>query len=314
MDIEILVFLQNLREMSGGCLNSFFIFVSAINGDPYLMLLPLILFWSVDKKKGMTVLGSFGLALFAGLILKSMFCVYRPWIQSSRVKPLEEAMRTASGFSFPSGHAVSAGGLYGGLISANREYKGICIFFGFMIFVTIFSRIFMGVHTPQDIIAGAAVGLLSAYIMTLLLEWADRYKNADIIVFFAALIVCAASLLYVSFKSFPMDYINGVLLVDPDKMVKDCFKYPGRFFGIMAGWLIERRFIRFKISAQPNKRVLCSLIGCFLFVLYSLAVVSFAGKVINTGLANFILQMSAPLIFMTIYPCAFWALQNRERF
>mgnify|MGYP004445589203 CR=1 FL=1 len=109
-----------------------------------------------------------------------------------------------------------------------------------------------------------------------------------------------------------MDYVNGVLLVDPAEMTLPAFEDLGRFLGIIIGWFVERRFIRFEISAQTDRKVLCSLIGSFLFLLYYTSVVSFAGKVFNTGLAIFSLQMSMPLICMTIYPCIFWSMQKKR--
>ena len=107
MDINYLLFLQNIRNNLGGILNNFFAFVTTISVDYYIIMIPLIIYWAVDKKKGLFIYISHGLGCILNAITKSTFCVYRPWIKDPRVMPLESVKSGASGYSFPSGHATS---------------------------------------------------------------------------------------------------------------------------------------------------------------------------------------------------------------
>ena len=70
MDIQILLALQDLREAIGGCLNSFFAFLTTIAVDYYIMLPGLILFWAVNKRSGAIGLGAYGAACYGVSALK----------------------------------------------------------------------------------------------------------------------------------------------------------------------------------------------------------------------------------------------------
>ena len=73
-----------------------------------------IIYWCVSKEYGRYFLmGWTGCRVVNGL-LKVTACAYRPWIRDERIIPHTEAMETATGYSFPSGHSTNAGALYGG--------------------------------------------------------------------------------------------------------------------------------------------------------------------------------------------------------
>ena len=305
MDIQILLLLQSFREAIGGCLNGFFAFVTTISVDYYIFIPSLILFWVVDKKKGVYALASYGLACYGNAALKATFCVYRPWIRSPEIKPLESVISGATGYSFPSGHSSSVGGFYGGLIMAYRKFKPLCILFAIMILLTMFSRMYVGVHTPQDVFVGAAVGILAAIIVMLTDCFLEKHPNMDWCVPVIVVAMCALLLPYLYFKKYPMDYVDGKLLVDPVKMTVGGFKDPGRFFGVVLGWFVEKHFIRFEIKGTTAKKVVGCFLGSLLFVFYWTAVMEPIGNAFNNGLAHFFLQASAPFLFMTVYPWAF---------
>lgn len=67
-------------------------------------------------------------------------------------------------FSFPSGHAMSAMAVYGSIaavsITHRRKHRAAIIAATALLIVTIgFSRIYLGVHWPFDVLAGFAAGL-----------------------------------------------------------------------------------------------------------------------------------------------------------
>lgn len=80
-----------------------------------------------------------------------------------------------SGFSYPSGHAVTSSAIYITMaILGCRHFKPIktriALLFlaGIMIALISFSRIYLGVHYPSDTISGALVGLAWALFMAAL--------------------------------------------------------------------------------------------------------------------------------------------------
>lgn len=51
MDIQYLLFIQNLREAIGGVFNDFFVQISDLSYGIFIWMLACIMFWAVDKKK-----------------------------------------------------------------------------------------------------------------------------------------------------------------------------------------------------------------------------------------------------------------------
>ncbi|MFT4884773.1 MAG: membrane-associated phospholipid phosphatase [Natronomonas sp.] len=74
------------------------------------------------------------------------------------IDPLYAAAATGTGFGFPSGHAVGATVVYGGialLIGTQRAYASAAA----LAVVVALSRVILGVHYLVDVTVGAAVGL-----------------------------------------------------------------------------------------------------------------------------------------------------------
>ena len=154
IDLQYLLFLQNLRLATGGIFDEFFNGMSKVAVD-VLPFLPFLIFLCVDKKWGYRILTSYlGADLLNGVV-KLTVCAYRPWIRSDLIEPAGDSKVAATGYSFPSGHTVSASSLYGSVVenqwSKRRWLAVICII---CILLTGFSRNFLGVHTPQDVLVG----------------------------------------------------------------------------------------------------------------------------------------------------------------
>lgn len=305
MDIEILLFLQNIREAIGGSLNTFMVFMSTAAVDYYILVPSLIIFWVVDKEKGSRILLTWGSALLTGSFLKATFCIYRPWVKDARVKPPKEIFAGATGYSFPSGHTVSSGSFWSGLALAYKENRKLAGFAVCVIALTMFSRIFLGVHTPQDILAGLAIALVCAFGVSKLYDWVVKNPEKDWMLPAAATVICIALLCYLKLKPYPMDYVDGKLLVDPKKMTVDGFKDPGLFYGIVVGWFLERRFVKFDTSGTGQQKVVRALVGGLLTVFWYTAVAGPIGKAVGTGLVHFLTQASTPIVFMVLYPMLF---------
>ncbi len=129
----------------------------------WIMLAGLIVLWFVKPRAPhrlavfvaliSAVVARFGV----GTILKLLFARPRPY----EFLPVRQLI-LESGWSFPSGHATFAFGLATGVYLYNRKF-GYLAYTG-AILVSI-SRVFVGVHWPSDIIAGAAIGIITAYII-----------------------------------------------------------------------------------------------------------------------------------------------------
>jgi undecaprenyl-diphosphatase len=93
-------------------------------------------------------------------LLKELFRVPRPFIVLKDIYNLVPA----SGYSFPSGHSSNIF-LAATILSLQFRRK----FYLYLIAsIAAFSRVYLGVHYPSDIAAGAALGLLIGYSFVIL--------------------------------------------------------------------------------------------------------------------------------------------------
>jgi hypothetical protein len=123
-----------------------------------------------------------------------------------------------------------------------------------------FSRNYLGVHTPQDVLVGMAAGLLVMWLTLRLLRWVDAHPDKDWVVVCIGIVLGVGVALYAAFKLYPEDYRNGKLLVDGAKMANDTYKGVGWCTAILVGWILERRFIRFTTDGIPMMRRIARIV------------------------------------------------------
>ena len=261
MDIQYLLFLQNIRSATGGIFDEFFNAVSKVAVD-VMPFLPFIIFWCVSRKWGYRFLMTLGIGELVNGLIKLTVCAYRPWIRSELIEPAGDSKTAATGYSFPSGHTMSATSTYGTTVAWQRKKRTwLAVLCGVMILLTGFSRNFLGVHTPQDVI----VGFSEAVIVILLVGAAQKKlegdeKKLDLLTLLGVLAVIA-SLVYIIKKPYPMDYVDGKLLVDPQKMMNDSFKACGAFLGLLAGSYVERHYIHYEIPMGAKNLPILGFVG-----------------------------------------------------
>ena len=122
--------------------------------------------------------------------------------------------------------------------------------------VVAFSRNYLGVHTPQDVLVAALVGIAGLWVADRTLAWVDAKPARDVVVLLAGLVVGLAFVLYITLKSYPTDYVNGELLVDPAKMTASGYQVFGVYSGCLLGWFAERRLVNFDVRADRRERTL----------------------------------------------------------
>ena len=245
MDIDVLLWLQQVREGSPAFIEAFFTFLGSDVAMMSFMLVPCIVYWCLDKRRGMLGFMSYGFGLVTNGLLKCTVCCYRPWVRDARVIPDAVAVKGATGYSFPSGHTQAAASMIGGLGWAYREKRWPLAAAIAVSLLVGFSRVFLGVHTPQDVIVGLLEGFAFIFICERLMRWVDEQKGRDLVLVLVCLAFTVLFLAYATFKPYPMDYVDGVLLVDPAEMIVDCYKSGGAFVGLMLGWYVERTYLDF---------------------------------------------------------------------
>ena len=271
MDISILLALQDFRNGVGSFLTDFFVkmtFLGELNSAIVIMAL---IYWSVSKELGTyLMMGWSGNRLVNGA-LKVTFCAYRPWIRDARILPYGNAITTATGYSFPSGHTMNAATVFGGGAVRKDLPKALRVTLGVIVALVAFSRIFLGVHTPQDILVGACAGILVMWGTARLMQWLAVHPEKDLLVAGIGLALGVAIALYAGLKSYPADYnAEGKLIVDGAKMANDTFKGVGYCAAFLIGWILERRYVGFTTDISLPRKLSRAVIGLLGFYAVSL--------------------------------------------
>ena len=269
MDISILLALQQLRQSLPSVFETAFLALSSLGDGPGLVVIVLVVYWCVDKRAGQFAFTAFGTGNFVNQLTKNIACVYRPWVRDAAIVPASSALEGAGGYSFPSGHTTGTTTSLGSFAwLARKKHPVITVICVIVIVLMMFSRLFLGVHMPQDVLVGLLIGLIMIALTQAFFNWMDRWDalapghNKDLIVMVIVVVVSAVSVAVVMVKPYPLDYVDGALLVDPVTMQKGSFEAAGICAGLAIAWFCERRFVRFETEGLTMRtRIIRLVIG-----------------------------------------------------
>ena len=315
MDIQYLLFLQEFRNRINDAWTPFMEWVSMF-AVTYLILIPVFVYWCIDKMKGLYTLATYYVCIAVNAVVKLTACIYRPWIRDSRVLPAGDSIRTATGYSFPSGHTTTAAPLYGGLaVSAweKKSLRGISVLCVLCALLTGFSRNYLGVHTPQDVFVGISEAIFWLIIMSKLFGYLEEHPEKEDWFLLIAFAACLIGLIYITFKGYPMDYnAEGKLIVDPQKMMNDGYGDIGKLMGFVIARFIEKRWVRFRSAGFTASGILLSAIG----LVPAWVLIKYAKPAIQSLLGGHWGKLSYNIIFaiylILVYPLVIRLVTGRK--
>ncbi|MBQ8835297.1 MAG: phosphatase PAP2 family protein [Oscillospiraceae bacterium] len=234
-----LYFLESIR-MPG--LNEFMLLVTKLGEETAFLAAALIVFWCVDKRRGYYLMSVGFIGTMANQFLKLLCRVPRPWVLDENFTILEEAREAATGYSFPSGHSQNAVGTFGSIAytSKNKWVKGVCIAVAVLVPL---SRMYVGVHTPSDVLVGSGMALLLvAGLRKPVLEGGDKAMKMLIA---AMLAMAVGLLLFVELYPFPADVDAHNL----ESGVKNAYTMLGCLVGVAIVYVAERKYVNFDTKA-----------------------------------------------------------------
>ena len=248
--MKVLYFLESIR-MPG--LNEFLLGITRLGEETAFLVAALIVFWCVDKRKGYYVMAVGFAGTMASQFLKLLCRVPRPWALDPDFTILEQAREAADGYSFPSGHSQSAVGTFGAIAatSKNKWVKGGCI--ALCVLVPL-SRMYLGVHTPADVLVGAGMALA---LVWLLRRWIMEGDRGMLVLIPLLTAMAVGLLLYTTCWPFPAD-------VDQENLasgVKNAYTLLGCMLGIAVVYPVEKKYVRFSTEARWWAQILKVILG-----------------------------------------------------
>ena len=234
--------------------------VTELGSETLFLAAVLMLFWCVSKQKAYLLMAVGFLGTLANQFLKLACQVPRPWIRDPNFTIVESARAGATGYSFPSGHSQNSVGTFATLACSTKDrfLKGLCIAVCVLVPV---SRMYLGVHTPADVLVGSGMALLCLAIFLPLFRDDDGSRIPKILGVLAVLGV--AFVLYTELWSFPGD-------IDPHNLesaVKNSYTLLGALLGMIVVWYVDRSWLNFPTDAVWYAQILKFLGGLILVLL-----------------------------------------------
>ncbi len=177
-----------------------------------------------------------------------------------------------------------------------------------------FSRLYLGVHTPQDVLAGAGAGIIVMWLTVYLMRWVDSHSEKDWIVVCIGIGLTVLLGIYAALKPYPADYdAEGKLIVDGARMANDTFKAVGWSAGHLTGWILERRFVGFSTRVSLPRKLMRAVSGLLCFYLVSLILMPWI-KAWLPGPAGTVASCFAQMFFISfLFPWCIKRLEKEEK-
>lgn len=247
-------FLYLLEKIRLPGLNELMLLITHLGEETAFLAIGIIVFWCIDKYQGYYLMGVGLFGNMANQFLKILCRVPRPWVRDPNFHALEEAIPEASGYSFPSGHSQTAVGTFGCIAATqkNKIIRGVC--FAFMILVP-FSRMYVGVHTPADVLVGSAMALVMVFAFKPLMLGKGQ-KNIPW-VFAGLTVLSVAYLLYIELYPFPADLDTH----NYESAVKNGYTFIGCFVGLLIVWFADEKKLHFTNEAIWWAQILKAVLG-----------------------------------------------------
>lgn len=139
----------------------------------WLVLIAYLRFYKKDKQTALTALLALLLtAVIGNLVIKHLVMRARPFEAYPYVSLLIKAPQD---YSFPSGHAATSFAVAWVLAHGQPKWAPVVLIVAGMI---AFSRLFLFVHYPTDVLAGMVIGVAAGQFMVMVQEngWLSKFR------------------------------------------------------------------------------------------------------------------------------------------
>ncbi len=265
--MEFLYFLQSIRNPVCDFL---FDLITKLGEETVFLAVAILFFWCVNKREGFYILltGLFGTVVNQGL--KITCRIERPWIQDTSFPIIESARAEATGYSFPSGHTQNIAGTFGaiGRWSPRRWVKVLSLV---VIILVAFSRMYLGVHTPFDVVVSLGLAAFLVIILHPFFADEDRFQRAFPIIVGIAALISLALLIYVNILPDRIDGVEQIYIDSYELNIESARKNAATLFGCMMGLVvvypIDRFIVNFKTEAPWYSQVIKLVVGFGIVIL-----------------------------------------------
>lgn len=253
-------FLYLLEGIRNPVLDFFFSLITYCGDEIVFMAVGMIVFWCFSKNEGYYLLCVGFLGTVVNQFLKMLCRIPRPWVKYPSFTIVESAREAASGYSFPSGHTQSSVGLFGGVARWNKN-KILRIIMIAMCVIVPFSRMYLGVHTPADVLVSVAIALTLIFVGYPLFNKAIRSPKLMYGIFAFLALVMTAYLCFICLYQFPESVYLPENIRNLESAQKNGFTLMGCILGIFAVYTVDIKWTKFETKAVWWAQIIKSVLG-----------------------------------------------------
>jgi len=238
MQTEIIKFIQSTTSPF---LDGFFQLVTITGEENFYIIAAAIIFWCVNKKFGYKLGFALLTSTIINTVLKDLVNATRP-IGMPGIRSLR--IQTATGQSFPSGHTQGAATFwFSWMVQVKKKWFFIV---GIMAMLLVaYSRIYLGVHYPIDVVGGIVVGITWVFLSNYIFEYAETSRKKWMLM----IIVVPMLIGMIFFKEKTYYTISGTVLA------------------FYIGYLIESKYIQYDVRNTRVKQVLKVVFGLAILII-----------------------------------------------
>ncbi len=208
----------------------------------YIMVLGLV-YWVLNKRLGEFLGITLGASITFNNVAKNIFSHPRPF-EAYPDEVTNKRPGTATGHSMPSGHVQgSASVFFAFAFYLKKRY--LFIIASIITILMMFSRMYLGVHYIQDVVAGAVIAILIAFVM----HYFSRKYADDMGALHKFYLVTL--LLFLPFYFILANSVSA----------NDFFKGYGILVGIVIGVMVEKKYVKFSLDIPLWKKGLRYILG-----------------------------------------------------
>ena len=272
--------------------------LSAFGEEILLIAIMGFFYWGLSKEFGKYIGLNVLMANVWNPMIKNVVLRLRPYMVAEKSGYAIKALRpvdsskdvmdvAAQGYSFPSGHSSNAVTAYGSLAAHEKKRKVLWALAIVLPLLVGFSRVFVGVHYPTDVLGGWALGIVIVLLVPFL-----RKKIKNRWLFYAVLLATT---------------LPGFFFCKTD----DYFSSFGMLLGFMLAEPFEERFVKFENTKNIVRCILRTVGGAAVyFGLNTVLKMPFPKEMLDAGdfAAHLIRTLRYAVVIFTVigvYPMLF---------
>lgn len=290
--MEWLKFLESVRTPF---FDKFFLLVTQMGEELFFTVIILAVIWCINKKTGYQMFFIFTLGSLINQVLKLIFKIPRPWAKG--IEPVEGSVDAATGYSFPSGHTQQAVGLFGSIAYFLKK-TWVWIVMTLLTLLVAFSRMYLGVHTPEDVFTSLGIGIIVLVLCSFLFRILGKFKYGYAYIYAGASLLTAIAIIVLSLSNTGSEEFQSG--------VENGWKLLGCTIGISISIFVDVRYTHFDVSAKWWQQILKCVVGLGMVLAIKVLLKQplldlFNGSHIADGIRYFLLIIFAGCLYPMLF-------------